>query len=196
MYVGPFFNNDDLNLMDYRPFSAAMLSINEREQLTTPRITATIAAGTLVEIIDISFPTDNIMKNRPLAAPRDHIAVVLRVARERGRVTMFHEKHHVLLLPKTITREKQIKTYLSKFLSNKDPSRWILQQESYIQDGIFKKRPVVGMKRAHLMATLGPALKRQIHQKTKFSAAQEVWHYHDFLITIVDDTVTVIKKLS
>lgn len=197
LFVGPFYDDDKLGMVDYRPFSA----IDDAETLDGYTLfpknsTATIPAGTIVQIVDISYPDAHAKLKRPIFSPRDNIWVYLRIARERGRVTVFREKIHVLVIPKKITNEQSLNGYLKRFLSNKDPNRWILQQESRLQAGIFEKRPVLGMKRQHLISALGPAIKKQFQKPGNFEEAAEIWHYYDYLITIVDDVVIRISPLS
>lgn len=197
LFVGSFYDDDKLNMVDYRPFSA----IDDAETLdgftlSPKNETTTIPAGTLVQIVDIGYPDNRSRLRRPILSPRDNIWVYLRIAKERGRVTIFREKTHVLVVPRKVSTEQQLNGYLKRFLSNKDPNRWILLQESHLQAGIFEKRPVIGMKRQHLISALGPAIKKQFKKAGDFEEAQEIWHYYDYLITIVDDVVTKISPLS
>jgi hypothetical protein len=192
MFSGPFYDDDKLNLIDYRPFSSIeYVELLDGKVLYPPKANNVIKAGTLVRIQAISYPSEK----KPLYSPRDNIWVYLQVARERGNVSMFYEKSYVLIIPKTITSEPQLRGYLSRFLSHNDPNRWILQLESYLQDAIFQKIPVIGMKREHMVAALGPALKKQFHKARDFDNAQEVWHYHDYLVVITNDEVTKVTKL-
>lgn len=197
LYVGPFYDDDKVKLVDYRPFSA-LDDVQTLDGITvSPKSTeATIPAGSLVTIMSIDYPDEKTRMKRPIFSPRDHIWVSLKIGRERGRVTVFREKPHILVVPRMIETEEQLHGFLKRFLSNKDPNRWLLQQESYFQNGIFEKRPVVGMKRQHLVAALGPALKKQFQKASNFEEAKEIWHYHDYLIIIEDDAVTKISKIG
>jgi hypothetical protein len=197
LFVGAFYDDDKLNMVDYRPFYA----IDDAQTLDgftllPKKAEGTIPAGTLVQILSTSFPDKEPLLKRPLNSPRDNIWVYLRIGRERGKVTIFREKPHVLVIPKMIKTEEQLHGFLKRFLSKKDPNRWLLQQESHVQAGIFEKRPVIGMKRHHLIAALGPANKKQFHHPQAFEEAKELWHYYDYLITIVDDAVTKISPLN
>ncbi|HXW60943.1 MAG TPA: hypothetical protein VEK06_05360, partial [Myxococcota bacterium] len=116
MFAGRFYDNDQLKLMDHRPFSA----ISDVETvdgfiLHPPRPSAIVPAGTLVQIIDISYPGDMDNLKRPIFSPRDHIWVYLKVAKERGKVSLFHEKTYVLVMPKNITNETELRGYLARF---------------------------------------------------------------------------------
>ena len=120
MYAGRFYDNDQLKLLDARPFS----SISDVETidgfiLTPPKPTNIIPAGTLVKIVDIVYPTELVKLQRPIYSPRDQIWVYLNVAKERGKVSIFHEKIHILVVPKIITEETQMRGYLGRFLSAK-----------------------------------------------------------------------------
>lgn len=197
MYAGQFYDDDKQYLVDFRPFS----SIDDAQTfdgyiLYPPAPKTTIPAGTLVKIDTISYPDDQTRKRRPIYSPRDNVWVYLQIAAERGRVNVFREKPHILVLPKVITTEQQVRGYLSRFLSVKDPNRWILHLESYLQDGIFEKRPMVGMKREHLIAALGPAQKKQFPRQDDDTTAQEIWHYTEHLIEITNDKVSKVRHLT
>jgi hypothetical protein len=197
VYAGQFYDNARLALVDYRPFSA----IDDAQTIDgytifPPGATHTIPVGTLVKIVDISYPNDQTKFNRPLYSPRNNIWVSLRIAKERGQVSIFRDKTHILIMPKKITTERQVKGYLARFLSINDPNRWLLQQQSYIQDAIVKKRPAIGMTREHLVAALGPPVKKQYQRKTDVHDAQEIWHYHDYFVVIIDEKVSKFKRLD
>lgn len=197
MFASNFYDDDKLRLLDYRPyFGIDYLKNLDNITIYPPKADKIIPAGTLVQIVDISYPNETTSLKRPIYSPKDHVWVYLRVGRERGKVSIFHEKTHILLVPKNISEEKALKGYLGRFLSNKDPNRWILQQQSYIQDGIFKKQPVIGMNKQQIMATLGPALKKQFKKEFNFESASEIWHYHDYLVIFTEDVVSKINNLS
>jgi hypothetical protein len=197
MYAGPFYDNDKLNLIDYRIFSA----IDDAQTIDgyivyPPKETQTIPAGSLVKILQISYPDDKSVAKRPIYSPRQQIWIYLKVAKERGLVSIFHEKPYILIIPKSIINKKQLNGYLAKFFSKKNPNEWILTLESHIQDGIFNKKPIVGMKKEQLLATLGPASKKQYKKRSDFREPQEIWHYHNYFIVMVNNVVKNIKVLS
>lgn len=197
LYVGQFYDDDKLKLVDFRPFAALDDAQTLDGETILPKIVdGTIPAGSLVTIVSVSFPDDQTKLKRPLFSPRENIWVYMRIGKERGRVTIMRDKPHILVVPRVITTEEQLQGYLKRFLSNKDPNRWLLQQESYFQNGIFQKKPVIGMKRQHLISALGPAIKKQYQKPSDFEEAQEIWHYHDYLIIIEDDIVAKITKLQ
>lgn len=197
MFTGPFYDDDKQNLIDYRSFSSIdYVEMLDGKVLYPPRANKTIPAGTLVKIQAVTYPNEETKRKRPLYSPKDNIWVYLRVAKERGNVTIFDEKTHILIIPKTITTEPQLRGYLSRFFSSKDPNRWILQLESSIQDAIFQKRPVIGMNKEQLVTTLGPAIKKQFQKAHDFENAQEIWHYYDYLVVLTDGAVSKINKLS
>lgn len=197
LYAGRFYDDDKRYLVDFRPFSTIDdVQTVDGYILYPPPPERTITAGTLVKIDHISYPDDKTRMRRPIYSPRDNVWVYLVFAKERGRVNMFREREHILVLPKAITTERQVQGYLSRFLSTKDPNRWILQQESKIQDGIFEKRAVTGMKREHVIAALGPANKKQFNHHPGPHEPEEVWHYETVLVEFSDDVVSKIRNLT
>jgi hypothetical protein len=196
MYVGLFYDDDKTRLLDYRPFSAIEdAKTYDGFTIYPPNSDETIPAGTLLKILDISFPKDQAFFKRPIYSPRDNIWIYLKVARERGNVNIFREQTHILLVPKNIISQAQLQTFLSNFLSKKDPNSWLLQQESYIQKAIFDKHPVIGMKREHVIAALGPAIRKHFQKTNELYEKQEIWHYHDYFIVITNDKVTKVNRL-
>lgn len=187
LYSGDFFGDDELQLVDFRPFS----SIVDNSEIP-PRINRIIEAGTLVKISRITYP-NTLQTVRSLKGPKNNIWVHFFVAKERGLVSFFSHKEHILVLPENITREK-VKTYLAQILSKSDPNLWILHSASHIQEGIFKKRPLLGMTTEQLTATLGPPQKKQAQNKSEFHDEQEIWEYRDYFIVLSEGLVIKIKS--
>lgn len=194
--AGNFYEDDRYELIDYRPFWVIDdVRGTDGRTIFPKKSERFIPLGTLVQVVDILYPSQKPFTQRPQGAPADNILVMMRVAKERGRVTMFHEKLHVLIVPKSVKND-EINTYLKRFLSMKDPNRWLLQQQSHLQNNIFIKRPVLGMKRPHLISALGPALKKQIVEGDAYDRPKEIWQYHDYLVTIIDDEVANIVSMT
>ncbi len=84
---------------------------------------------------------------------------------------------------------------MANFLSFDDPNRWMLQTESYIQEAIYHKKPVLGMNKKHIIASLGPALSKH-HMENNHVEDQEIWQYHDYIIFFHDDKVNKIKNIA
>jgi len=197
MHAGRFYDNDQVNLMDCRPFSAIRdVETVDGFVLYPPQATHTIPAGTLVTILDVSHPDDRSKITRPIYSPRDHIWVYLKVAKERGQVSLFRDKPYVLVIPKNITNEAQIRAFLGRFFAVSDPNAWILSLPSYLQNSIFSKRPIAGMKKEHVMAAVGPAIKKQFKRASDDEKEQEIWHYHDYLVTLENGIVSTVRPLS
>jgi hypothetical protein len=197
MYAGPFYDNNTLTLMDHRPFFAIDdVQTSDGFIVYPPNPDRTIPAGSLVKIISVSYPDKKVIDKRPIFSPREHIWVYLLVAKERGRVSIFHEKTHILVVPKSVIAKKQLRGYLARFFSKNDPNYWILKLESHIQNGIFNKHPTLGMKKEHVLATLGPAQKKQFYKKGDYQESQEIWYYPDYFIVMVNNTVNKVKNLS
>lgn len=197
VFAGNFYDDDQTTLIDTRPFSA----INDATtidgyNLFPPAPNHIIPAGTLVEITAVSYPTAQEKFKRPIYSPRDNIWVFFRIAKERGQVSIFRPKPHVLIIPLRYSTEEQVKTYLKNYLSIKDPNMWILKEASHIQEAIWRKRPVIGMNKPQLEACLGPALKKQYTKDPDENEQQELWHYDDYFIALKKDLVIKVKKLS
>lgn len=196
LYAGPFYDDLGLTLIDYRPFSVIDdVKTPDGHIIRPPKEVKIIPAGTLIKLVKISYPDEKNIFKRPIYWPKNNILVYVKVAKDRGLVTLFREETHVMILPASLSEEAQVKTYLSRFFSTKDPNLWILQTESYIQDGIFTKTPKIGMRKEQVIASLGPAQKKQYQAENDFEPAQEIWRYHDYLIVFVDNKVNKITRI-
>lgn len=189
LYVGDFFGEDDTHLVDFRPF----LALEETKE-PKPRITDIIKAGTLVKIVRISHPGEQ--ADRALVGPQNNIWVHLLIAKERGLVSYFWPNEYILVLPSHISSKDAIKSYLAQVFSKKDPNAWILPLPSHIQEGIYKKRPVLGMNAEQLKAALGPAFKKQTQAQSDFNDAQEIWEYPHFFVVMIDGLVSKVKSIG
>lgn len=184
---GNFFGDDEAQLVDFRPFS----SVVEQAEIP-PRVKRIIEAGTLVKISRITYP-NSMQTVRSLKGPKNNIWVHFFVAKERGLVSFFSHNEHILVLPQNLTKEK-VKTYLAQILSKSDPNQWILHSASHVQEGIYKKRPILGMNKEQLTAALGPPKKKQAQNKSEFHDEQEIWEYPDYFIILSEGLVSKIKS--
>lgn len=197
LFAGRFYDDNQVVLIDCRPFSAIgdMLGL-ENSKLYPPDPNHIIPAGTLVEITAITYPTTKEKLKRPLYSPKDSIWVYFRVAKERGKVTIFREKTHVMIIPQTIQTEENLKIYFKNYLSLNDPNVWILKEPSYIRQAIWNKKPVIGMTKMQVEASLGPPLKKQFMKEHDEKEPQELWHYDEYFITIKGNRINKIKNIN
>lgn len=197
MYGGNFYDDPSITLLDYRSFSAIDDALMpDGFSFYPPPPNHIVPAGTLVEITKIAYPTALEKFQRPLYSPKESIWVYLKVARERGRVNIFRENTHIIIVPKRFSTEEQVKNYLAQFLSTIDPNTWILRAHSSIQEAIWQKKPLVGMNKQEVIAALGPALKRQFPKELDLEENQETWHYSDYFIAFNEEIVTKVRLLE
>lgn len=197
MYAGPFYEDSDLMLIDYRPLN----SIDDAKTpdgriIYPPSAELIIPAGTLVQILKISYPNAQEAQKRPLYSPKDHIWVYLRIAKERGQVSVFFEKDHILVVPKKVKSKEALKTFLNSLMSKKDPHTWILGARNYIQEGIWLKKPVIGMNKRDLKAALGPPEKIEPQTNDGEEGSFELWRYPHYFIMLKDGQVIKVKNLA
>lgn len=196
-YAAPFYKNSDLTLMDYRPMSTIDdAKTPDGSIIYPPKAERIIEAGTLVQITKISYPNTKEAHLRPPFSPKDNIWIHLKVGKERGKVSVFYENEHILLAPKNTTTKDQLNNFIKSLLSKKDPHTWILSQRSHIQQGIWQKKPVIGMTKRDVKAALGPALKMQQQKNQGEESSSLLWHYPHYFIVFKDDQVVKIRKLA
>lgn len=196
LYAGPFYKNSDLTLMDYRPMSLIDdAKMPDGATIYPPRAERIIEAGTLAQIIKVSYPHTKEALLRPAFSPKDNIWLHMRVAKERGLVSVFWENEHILIVPKEVKTKEQLKGFINSLFSKKDPHLWILSQQRLIQDGIWHKKPVIGMSKRDIKAALGPAHKKQQQKNQGEDTISELWHYPHYFIVFKDNEVVKIKNL-
>lgn len=194
LYVIDFFDDKKYYLLDNRPYFAINDIKDKDGNIIIPsREKFIIPVGTLIKIIRIVYPHDNISSS--VLGHKDRIWIYVKVAKERGLVNIFDEKLYIIIVPKDIINDVQLREYLAQFLSFDDPNRWMLQTESYIQDAIHHKKPVIGMEKKHIIAALGPALSKH-YIENNFIEDQEIWQYHNYVIFFHHDKVNKISSLN
>lgn len=186
LFAGQFYGDDELTLVDFRPFFAL-----KAEGLSPPLIKRIIPVGTLVKIVRVSHPQKS---PRSEHGPKNNIWVHLLVAKDRGLVSFFEEKEHILVLPSKVRTKEEVKAYLAELLTKKDPNLWLLPLPSHIQAGIFNKRPVFGMGKRELKAALGSP-EKTLNRKVD-GLLQEEWHYPSFFVVLNDKIVSRIRSLE
>ncbi len=182
MFAGQFCDHDNLSLIDYRPFKYLNNLKDTNNELCSVQQQDIIKAGTKAEIIEIKYT--------------DQVLVFLKIARERGQVSFFRDNLYVFLMPDHVIQKEEVRKYLSQFLTNKDPNPWLITQKEYIQKAIWSKEPAFGMNREHLKAALGLPLSTQKLTKTSINEEQELWHYDNYIITLEEQEVIKINKIS
>jgi hypothetical protein len=197
LYAGNFFDDRNFFLLDHRPFYA-IDDVRTKDGYTyfPAKETLLIPAGTLVKIVRVEYPDEKIMLKRSIYSPKNHIWIYLKVARERGDINIFYDKIYIMIIPKNITDELQLKKYLDQFFSLNDPNRWMLQSESFIQKGMFEKKPVIGMNKEHIFVALGPAIRKQNEEGLSGEDKEEIWQYHNFLVYFHGNRVTKVKNIA
>jgi hypothetical protein len=197
MYAGDFYDDSGMRLLDPRPFSA----INDAETLDgltlfPPKPNQIIPAGTLVDIYALRAPSTLEKFRRPIYSARENIWLLMRVAQERGKVNIFYPKPYVMLLPKKIKNTEETALFLKDFFAKSDPNIWILGELNAVQQAIWLKKPIIGMDKRALRASLGPALEIRIEKSAETNTPKEIWHYHDYYIVIEHEKISKIKLLT
>jgi hypothetical protein len=156
LYYGQFYDDDRYTLVYPRRFEEiSYLRTVEGDIISPPPASGIIPAGTRVRVEKIEWPTGEAVFRRPLYTPRYATWVVLRVARDRGDTYLERDTRHILLLPGGIPDEETFNTWFGAFFSDDDPNVWLMQMSREVRDGVFEKRPVVGMDYDTLTAAMG-----------------------------------------
>lgn len=156
MYVGPFYDDDRYRLLDPRRFEELRYLRNaEGDVIQPPAASGIVPAGTRVRLEKIDFPTGDKVWRRPLYTPRYTTWLQLRVARDRGDVTLERQQKHILLLPAFLKDQKGFEQWLDSMLTEEDPNQMIRDLPADQREGIDTKTPVVGMTRKTLTMALG-----------------------------------------
>ena len=156
LYAGEFYDDDRYQLVHPRRFDALTYLKNaEGEIILPPPAQSIIPMGTRVRVEKIDFATQKNILKRPIFTPRYATWVFLRVAKARGDTLLEREKVHILLPPGGIHNQKAFELWLTTVINTEDPNPWLNKQGSAFREGIFQKRPVVGMDQRGLTAAMG-----------------------------------------
>lgn len=167
MYVGDFYDDDRYQLLDSRRFEELRyLQTLEGDVISPPPATGIVPAGTRVVVEDIRFPTADEIWRRPLYSPRYTTWVQLRVARDRGDVTLTYPRPHILLVPAHLPDRPAFEAFFSAVLGRDDPNPTLRQLPADQRSAVEQKRARVGMSREALQMALGFADRmRSEHQE-------------------------------
>ena len=98
MYAGVYEQNQEVTLLDAAFFKSTHI----------------VPVGTLVQIIEI--------KQNNINLDTKQFLVHLKVAKERGQVSIFSDKPHVLVIPEHVKSKDELKKYLGNFMSKQESS--------------------------------------------------------------------------
>jgi hypothetical protein len=156
LYYGQFYDDDRYTLVYPRRFEEiSYLRTVEGDIISPPPASGIIPAGTRVRVEKIEWPTGEAVFRRPLYTPRYATWVVLRVARDRGDTYLERDTRHILLLPGGIPDPETFDTWFGAFFSDDDPNAWLMRLPVDVRQGVFEKRPVIGMDYDTLTAAMG-----------------------------------------
>lgn len=192
MYVGPFYDDDRLRLLDPRRFEGlGYLRTAEGDPLPPPPATGIVPAGTRVRVEEVAFPTGGNVFRRPLYTPRYTTWVLLRVARDRGEVTLERAERHVLLLPAFLDAQESFDRWFDTVLTDEDPNPQIRQLPEAQRHAIDTKEPVVGMRYETLAMAMGPPdrVSRQEREQEGQRVTVEVAIYGATSVVLEDGVV-------
>jgi len=199
LYAGPFYDDNRYQLLHSRPFEELKyLKTPDGDYILPPPAKEIIPTGTKVVIEKIEWPTKMTMFKRPLLTPRQWPWVYLRLARDRGPVTVYCDKSFIFILPAHVINEKSFHAWQNNFFSKDNTNDWLLSLDASIRTGILTKKPVVGMDSGALLAALGEPdqIKRELVSQESKKITKETATYGPIIVILENGRITKFENVS
>jgi hypothetical protein len=197
LYGGPFYDDDRFRLAHARKFEElTYLRTPDGDIILPPPSDEIIGVGTRVKIEKIEWPTGMNIFKRPIFTPRHCPWLYLRVARDRGQVTMNRDHLYILLVPDQVHDDKSFREWLEGILSSQDTNNWLMNLDKNERDGVLKKQALVGMSSESLMAALGQPdqLRRESVRQGERNITKEVAIFGPTIVILEDEKVVRIEQ--
>lgn len=197
MYVGQFYDDDRYRLLDPHRFEQiSYLRTAEGDVLAPPPADGILPAGTRVRVERVAFPTGDNVFRRPLYTPRYTTWVYLRVARDRGDITLEHDRRHVLLLPAFLSDQPSFDQWFDAVLSDDDPNPRIRALSDEHRRGVDTKTPMEGMTYETLTMAMGfpDRISGEVQERDGRSMTVEVAIYGAVSVVLEDGKVVRVSR--
>lgn len=156
LYGGFFYDDKRYRLANPKPFEQlhALKTVDGYTILPPPHDDI-VPAGTRVRVERIRWPTPGNMCSAPLYTPKRLIWVVVRMALDRGHVTLWREKPYIMLVPDHVRTQTAFMAWFNALFTQANPNPWLDGLPESLRRGIATKQPVVGMDERALRSALG-----------------------------------------
>lgn len=193
LYGGFFYDDKRYRLAHPKPFGQLhALKTADGYTILPPPHDDIVPAGTRVRVERIRWPTPGNICAAPLYTPKRLTWVVVRMALDRGHVTLWREKPYIMLVPRHVQTQAAFMAWFNGLFTATDPNPWLDGLPESLQRGIAVKQPVAGMDERALRAALGPPDRVETDQ----ADAARVRRYNTWRVTLRQGRVTEVKAVK
>lgn len=198
LYAGTFYDDDRYKLLHAQAFDElAYVAMPDGETVLPPKAQMVIPVGTRVKVEKIEWPDLRNYMNRPLFSPRDLPWMKLKVALDRGKVSIMRPETFIFLIPISSDNADVFEPWFRKTFSDKDTNDWFLSLKPEIRAAILRKGATVGMSRDALLASLGEPLSwSQEFEDEGKKSSKEIANYKKQVVVLENGQVTKIQALT
>lgn len=178
--VTPFFGDASRRLVTpYAPEEVRMLDDTKGNPINPGPVQAVLPAGTRARILDVEFPTAQVVLGRVLYTPRTHPWVYLSVEGAPKGPPL------VLVLPLPFKTPEEFRAELGRYLTDRDLGPTLAGFSESVREAIRQKKVVTAMPSEAVEMALGAP--ERIVRNVEGGARQEEWiypggHRHVFLV--------------
>lgn len=198
-FGGQFYDDRRFKLLNPKPFSEiTALTTSDGHLITPPPQEEIVSTGTQVTITALEWPTGSVIFKRPLYSPRHDIWIKLKVALDRGAVTLQRPETYIMLVPGHLANEADFMRWFQAVFSKNDTNAWLLGLDTNIRNAILAKDVIRGMDQEQLVASLGmpDSLVRKRLEKNGQTVAREIATYGSKVILLESGKVVEIHAVA
>jgi hypothetical protein len=162
-----------------------------------PKAKMVIPVGTKVNVLKIEWPDLHNYMNRPIFTPRDLPWMKVKVAMQRGAVSMMRDETFIFLVPTQSDDADHFELWFKTIFSDKDTNPWFLSQKEDVQNAILNKSVTIGMSKEALLASLGaPNSWSQDFGDEGTKSTKEIANYYKQVIVLENGVVSKVQALT
>jgi hypothetical protein len=198
LYTGPFYDDDRYALVSTNQFDElAYVKMPDNETILPPNANGIIPYGTKVVVQSIDWPDLQNYLNRPIFTPRHLPWMKLKIALDRGQVSLFRPETFIYVLSIDADNAKHFETWFRTIFSDKDSNVWLLSLKPEFKSGVLEKKAIKGMPRDVLLAALGePSSWSKEFVDEAANVTKEIASYKKQVVVIEGGVVTKIQALT
>lgn len=199
LYAGQFYDDERFDLVHPRSFNElTYVQMPDGANVLPPNATEIIPVGTKVSISQIEWPDLKTYLNRPLFTPRAYPWMKMKIAMDRGDVSMMRAKTYIFVLPVGHDNDAQFESWFASIFSVEDTNRWLLYLKDNVKEGVLNKKAVIGMSLEAMFAALGEpnSLSTEKADDNGISFEKTIANYDKQVILLKNGVVKNIQVLT
>jgi len=198
LYTGSFYDDDRFALVSTNQFDELVyVKMPDGESILPPEAKSIIPFGTKVIVQSIEWPDLQNYINRPIFTPRHLPWMKLKIALDRGEVSLFRPEIFIYVLSINADNAKNFDAWFRSVFSDKDSNVWLLGLKPEFREGVLEKKAVKGMPKDVLIAALGePISWNHGFVDEAANVTKDIANYKKQVVVIESGVVTKIQALT